>query len=685
MKILTFTLPLFILLILTSPAIYSQQDNNNGLTHHMTPEEELRKDEIGRDFFPTDPPDRPVRMVAEFEQMQSVLIRYPLGIPYTLVEEMSQDCIVLTLVGNNAIKQEAITNYQNAGVNMANCEFLIAPTNSYWTRDYGPWFVVNGEQEVGVCNFPYNRPRPDDDDIPIVIANHLGIELYGMPLIHTGGNWMCDGYGRGASTTLVLDENPAISEDSVGSLVETYLGVDRYYTEEDPLGEYIEHIDCWGKFLDIDKVLIGQVPEWDPRYDDFEQAANNFSFRTSPYGNHYQVYRVFTPGTFPNTPYTNSLILNKKVLVPITGSEHDAAALQAYEAAMPGYEIVGIMHNTWENTDALHCRAKGIADIGMLHIKHFPLLGSQSFQLEWPVETGIIPYSSTGLKQDSLKLYYSVNSTAYEALDLVHESGQAYSATIPFQEPGSVVAYYLHAMDYSGRVAEHPYIGEPDPHVFEVAFAGDALADPDTLWFLTPEAVFDGLSFNIMNFTEGDLDLIYLEEFSHEGPIPFYVDPPPPMMPHLMAYGDTLTITVKIDQIVDNPAGLILTDTLNFTTENGPHHVILKLDEDLLASIAPPSMEEPLALNAVYPNPFNASTQISFTMEQASRVSADIYSIDGVKASTLVDTFLPAGSHKISWDGKDAGGNQLADGIYLLIITDGTSNYSKKLILMRGN
>ena len=252
-------------------------------------------------------------------------------------------------------------------------------------------------------------------------------------------------------------------------------------------------------------------------------------------------------------------------------------------------------------------------------------------------------------------------------------------------EPGSVVAYYLHAMDCSGRVAEHPYIGQPDPHVFEVAFASDALADPDTLWFLTPEAVFDGLSFNIMNFTEGDLDLIYLEEFSHEGLIPFYVDPPPPVMPHLMAYGDTLTITVKIDQIVDNPSGFILTDTLNFTTENGPHHVILKLDEDLLASIASPSMEESLALNAVYPNPFSTSTQISFTMEQASRVSADIYSIDGVKASTLVDAFLPAGSHKINWDGKDAGGNQLADGIYLLIITDGTSNYSKKLILMGGH
>ena len=53
----------------------------------------------------------------------------------------------------------------------------------------------------------------------------------------------------------------------------------------------------------------------------------------------------------------------------------------AYEEAMPGYEIVGVMHNTWENTDALHCRAKGIADVGMLYVNHMPLLGQKDFQL----------------------------------------------------------------------------------------------------------------------------------------------------------------------------------------------------------------------------------------------------------------------------------------------------------------
>ncbi|MCK7525235.1 MAG: hypothetical protein MZV64_50335 [Ignavibacteriales bacterium] len=59
-------------------------------THEMTPEEELRKHEIGRDFNP-----KPTRQrhrsaaSAEFEEMQSVLIRYPFGIPMTLIKEMA--------------------------------------------------------------------------------------------------------------------------------------------------------------------------------------------------------------------------------------------------------------------------------------------------------------------------------------------------------------------------------------------------------------------------------------------------------------------------------------------------------------------------------------------------------------------------------------------------------------------
>ncbi|MCU0370745.1 MAG: agmatine deiminase family protein [Bacteroidales bacterium] len=527
---------LLLLILLFSFSVLHSQETAPVFTHEMTPGEELRRHEIGRDFTPTDPPAPPVRIVAEFEEMQSVLIRYPFGIPMALIKEMAEDCKVKTIVANSSQQQTVLDQYEAAGVNTANCEWLIAPSDSYWTRDYGPWFVVDNNYEVGISDFPYNRPsRPNDDNIPVVLAQQMGIPLYGMDLIHTGGNWMDDGLGIGASTELVWEENPEMTHQEIDTMVKDYLGIRKYHVITDPLGEYIKHIDCWGKFLDVDKVLIGEVPVSDYRYQDFEFVANYFSLQTSSWGTPYQVYRVYTPGTYPYTPYTNSLILNKKVFVPVTGSQWDDEALQVYEEAMPGYEIIGIPHNTWENTDALHCRAKGIADVDMLYVYHMPLLGNQDFQFEWDLSADIIPYSGMGILSDSTNCFYKINDGGYQPVPLIQTSMNHYQATLPFALPGSMVSYYLRTADFSGRKKNHPYIGAPDPHVFTVGYADDAIIEPDTLVFLTVEEMFNGKSFDIYNFTDGELVINDIEQEGF-GYFHWYIDPWNLELPHSMAF-----------------------------------------------------------------------------------------------------------------------------------------------------
>ncbi len=438
------------------------------LTHEMTPEEELRKGEIGRSFTPTSPPLAPARAIAEFEQMQSVLIRYPFGIPMSLIVEMADDCMVTTIVASQAQLDQVLNQYIAAGVDTSHCEWLIAPTNSYWTRDYGPWFVADSSHQVGICDFPYNRPRPYDDNIPVVLASQMDIPLYGMNLIHTGGNWMCEGLGNASSTELVWTENPTLTHQEIDDLVESFLGIDTYHVLPDPLGEYIQHIDCWGKFLDVDKVLIGQVAESDYRYDDYEYVAGYFASQISAYGTPYQVFRVYTPGDYPYTPYTNSLILNKKVLVPVTGSPWDDEALGAYADAMPGYEVIGVLYSGWQNTDALHCRAIGIADTGMLYIHHMPLSGEQEFSIGYTISCSIIPYTDEELISDSLLCIYKIGNGSFQTVPLASGGGSVFSASLPYIAPGSQVSYYLHAADSSGRSMSHPFIGSPDPHVFTV-------------------------------------------------------------------------------------------------------------------------------------------------------------------------------------------------------------------------
>jgi len=172
------------------------QDNPFSLPHWLTEEEKTRTDEIGRDFYVTDPPDGPIRNIAEFDPMEGVLVRYPFGISTALIAEMSQEIMVTTIVANQSQENTVTNQYNSAGANLDNCNFIHAPTDSYWTRDYGPWFVVDGNNEFGIVNFPYNRPRPNDNEIPIEVADFLEINLFGMDLIHTGGNYMTDGLGR---------------------------------------------------------------------------------------------------------------------------------------------------------------------------------------------------------------------------------------------------------------------------------------------------------------------------------------------------------------------------------------------------------------------------------------------------------------------------------------------------------
>ena len=249
------SLLLVFLLPLLTQAQTKKYQSTSKLKHHMTAEEAKMRHLIGRDFTPTDPPPAPVHSIAEFASQKGVLVRYPFGIPIALIKELSMGDQVTTIVADQIEENTVISQYQSNGVNMDNCNFLHAPTDSYWTRDYGPWFILDGNNEIAIVDFPYNRPRPNDDNLPGFVADMMDVPMYGMDLIHTGGNWMCDGMSEGASTDLVWQENPTLSQQQVDNLVDDYLGVTDYHVVDDPNNTYIDHIDCWGKFLDVDKIL----------------------------------------------------------------------------------------------------------------------------------------------------------------------------------------------------------------------------------------------------------------------------------------------------------------------------------------------------------------------------------------------------------------------------------------------
>ena len=505
-------LSVFTLLLLMATAMQAQEETRkpDWARWHYLSEAEMHDTSRGMNFVETDPPTGEPRFVAEFEPMQGVMIRYPLGIPTSLVAQLSNNCMVYCIVSNSQ-QNQAQSSFQNAGVNMDNVRFVNAQTDSYWVRDYGPWYIFEDRHPAIVDNI-YNRPRPNDDNISGVFADYWSIPMYGMRLEHTGGNMMEDGRGHGVSDDLVFQENLqdyGINETTVRQRMQDYLGINPYHVTIDPQGDYIAHVDCWGKYLAPDKILIAQLPQSNPRYQYYEQVAEYFETTNCCWGYPYHVYRVQEPGGYTLAPYTNSLILNKTVYVPMgSNSTYNNDAIAVYQEAMPGYEIVGVNGGSagWENTDALHCRTRGVMDFHMLFVDHRNVIfGEQEWQDSIPVVSKFIAYSGANLKQDSLLVYYSIDGGAYQTAHMTATGNpDEYVGYIKGYQGESEINYYVFGADESGHRYTQPVFADLDPHHFTMEAhepptpQGELVITPDTLWF---EQMGQQRQFDIINET----------------------------------------------------------------------------------------------------------------------------------------------------------------------------------------
>jgi len=88
-------------------------------------------------------------------------------------------------------------------------------------------------------------------------------------------------------------------------------------------------------------------------------------------------------------------------------------------------------------------------------------------------------------------------------------------------------------------------------------------------------------------------------------------------------------------------------------------------------------------LSSNYPNPFNPTTTIQFGLNVAQNVKITIFNTRGQIVKHLVNGVMPAGTHKIVWDGKDNNNQGIASGMYFYRME--TPDYTKtnKAILMK--
>jgi len=428
------------------------------------------------------PPGTGIRTAAEWEEMRGTVVAWEGYEDFLseIVEYAQAEGMVYIFTSDS---NDTRYTLQNNGVPLDNIRCLNQSLNSVWIRDYGANNVyIDSVGDLVFVDWIYNRNRPDDDASPEYLANYLGLPLYASTnpptdLVNTGGNFMSDGQGNAFCSMLVMDENESTSsynqtpktEAEVDAIMEDYMGIISYRKMTDLPYDGIHHIDMHIKLLDEQTLLVGEYPSGVSDGPQIEQNLQYIldNFQTC-FGTDYKVIRIPMPigenwGGNPAWPdnngtyntYTNSLIINKTVLVPIyMNEETDTTAIRIYEDAMPGYNVIGIdARDPIQASGAIHCTSHEIGVDNPLLIVHLPLENQAANVNTYKVKANI--QHRDGISW--AKVYYSINNnTSYQTVDMINTTGNFWEADIPHQTEGSEIYYYVEAHATSGKEQVRP-------------------------------------------------------------------------------------------------------------------------------------------------------------------------------------------------------------------------------------
>ena len=328
---------------------------------------------------PTQALARP-RLMAEWEPAIGTLVAFPFELPDELVQDLAGESHLYVLVDKDD-EIEAGTKLEELGVEPECWELVLSSARSPWTRDWGPHQVElpDGRRafvdhvfrgypwvpaEESVDSVVYRWGSPEGDDVATSeLADQLGVARIDLPAIATGGNLLTDGRGRAFCTRAQVLENARdMDEAAYRALLEERLGIHDLVVLENTETFGIQHIDCWLKVLDEGTLLVKRPPQDHPEYAPIERNLERLLDLRTPAGEPYRILRIDCPRFHEDdvAAYTNSLMLNGVVHVPLFGIEGDEKALATYRAALPGWDVRGYPYSGWRHFDALHCRTRAL-------------------------------------------------------------------------------------------------------------------------------------------------------------------------------------------------------------------------------------------------------------------------------------------------------------------------------------
>lgn len=221
-----------------------------------------------------------------------------------------------------------------------------------WLRDTGP-LVVEGPQGREARRFAFNGwggkyLMPGDQEIGAELAHDAGLPLQSSTMILEGGAIDGDGTGLVAVTAQCLlnpNRNPELSPPQIERELSAMLGFDRVlWLGEGLINDHTDgHVDNLARFVGPNRLVVPQATGMgDPNadiYEDAKRRAERFGVDTVTIPSPGLVTR---DGQVEPASYVNFAITTHLVVVPIFGSPHDEAGVEAIAALFPDRETIGL-------------------------------------------------------------------------------------------------------------------------------------------------------------------------------------------------------------------------------------------------------------------------------------------------------------------------------------------------------
>ncbi len=126
-------------------------------------------------------------------------------------------------------------------------------------------------------------------------------------------------------------------------------------------------------------------------------------------------------------------------------------------------------------------------------------------------------------------------------------------------------------------------------------------------------------------------------------------------------------------------------NTVMFTSEDLSNYYVLAAPNSVtgIADSDVPANPSDFVLQQNYPNPFNPVTNIRFELPVQANVKLAVYNLLGQRIALLLNENKPAGAYTVQWDGKDAAGQPVSSGIYLIRLEAGDQVRIGRMVMVK--